>query len=251
MGEERRPEDDVLGQLLPAFEGTDPPTWLMRRVAADQAHGVTVFLRANARDADSLASLAWQLHGAAPGDLPLLIGADQEGGQLVGLGHETTRFPGAMALGAADDETLTEAVGRATADELRALGITVCYAPVCDLALLPGNVSLGTRAFGSDPGDVARHAAALTRGLQAGGVVATAKHFPGFGAVDVDPHHRLGVVDASAEVLEVRELAPFPRGPRSRCADGHVRPRGAAGHHRRPCAARHRVTPGHGRTAAP
>ena len=209
MGGERRPEDDVLGQLLPAFQGTEPPTWLLRRVAAGQAHGATVFLRTNARDADSLASLAWQLHGAAADDLPLLIGADQEGGQLVGLGHETTRFPGAMALGAADDETLTEAVGRATADELRALGITVCYAPVCDLALEPGNVSLGTRAFGSDPGHVGGHAAALTRGLQAGGVAATAKHFPGFGAVDVDPHHRLGVVDAPVEVLEARELAPF------------------------------------------
>lgn len=209
VGQERRPEDDVLGQLLPAFAGTEPPTWLLARIAVGQAFGATLFLRTNARDADSLASLAWQLHGAAPDDLPLLIGADQEGGQLVGLGHETTRFPGAMALGAADDESLTEAVGRATADELRALGITVCYAPVCDLALEPCNVSLGTRAFGSDPEHVARHTAALVRGLQTGGVAATAKHFPGFGAVGVDPHHRLGVVEASLELLEARELSPF------------------------------------------
>ncbi len=69
----------------------------------------------------------------------------------MGLGHDTTRFPGAMALGAADDAALTEAIGRATARELRALGITVDYAPVCDLAVEPGNVSLGTRAFGSEP----------------------------------------------------------------------------------------------------
>ena len=110
----------------------------------------------------------------------------------MGLGHDTTRFPGAMALGAADDEALTEAVGRATALELRALGITVAYAPVCDLAVSPDNVSLGTRVFGSDPAAVARHAAALTRGLMAGGAVATPKHFPGFGAVDADPHYRLG-----------------------------------------------------------
>ena len=51
VGNPRRPEDDVLGQLLPAFEGTEPPTWLLQRVSAGQAHGVTVFLRANARDA--------------------------------------------------------------------------------------------------------------------------------------------------------------------------------------------------------
>jgi beta-N-acetylhexosaminidase len=209
MAKGRRTGDDVLGQLLPAFEGSDPPPWLLRRVAAGHAHGVTVFLRTNAHDADGVARLAGRLHAAVPDGLPLLIGADQEGGQLVGLGHETTRFPGAMALGAADDEELSEAVGRATATELRALGITVCYAPVCDLALVPGNVSLGTRAFGSEPEHVARHASALTRGLLAGGVAATAKHFPGFGAVDVDPHYRLGILESEVAELDARELVPF------------------------------------------
>jgi beta-N-acetylhexosaminidase len=199
----------VLAQLLPAFEGARPPDWLLRRVAAGHAHGVTVFLRANAADGDALAALTEQLHAAAAGRLPLLIGADQEGGQLVGLGRDTTRFPGAMALGAADDVSLTEATGRAMGRELRALGITVDYAPVCDVALEPANVSLGTRAFGSDPGAVARHAAALTRGLQEGGVVATPKHFPGFGAVDADPHYALASIDLDVEGLEARELVPF------------------------------------------
>jgi len=199
----------VLGQLLPAFEGTEAPGWLLRRIAAGHAHGVTVFLRANAADADGLSALTEQLHAPAPGHLPLLIGADQEGGQLVGLGHDTTRFPGAMALGAADDPRLTEATGRAMGRELRALGITVDYAPVCDVAIEPGNISLGTRAFGSEPAMIGRHAAALTRGLQEGGVVATPKHFPGFGAVDVDPHFELASIDLDVEGLEARELIPF------------------------------------------
>jgi beta-N-acetylhexosaminidase len=195
--------------LLPAFEGHDPPAWLLRRIAAGQSHGTTLFLRANTESAAQLAELADALHAADPGGLPLLIGADQEGGQLVGLGHGTTRFPGAMALGAAGDEGLTEEVARATADELRALGITVCYAPVCDLALTPANVSLGTRAFGSDPAAVGRQAAAHVRGLMAGGIAAAAKHFPGFGAVGSDPHYHLGVVDADRDELDARELAPF------------------------------------------
>jgi len=202
-------DEAVLGHLLPAFEGSRPPAWLLRRVAAGQTHGVTVFLRANAADADELAALTEQLHGAAPGGLPLLIGADQEGGQLVGLGHQTTRFPGAMALGAADDVSLTEATGRAMGRELRALGVTVDYAPVCDVAVEPANVSLGTRAYGSDPEAVARHAAALTRGLQDGGVVATPKHFPGFGAVDADPHFALASIELDLAGLEARELVPF------------------------------------------
>lgn len=199
----------VLGQLLPAFEGADPPAWLRRRVSAGEAPGVTVFLRANAADVDALAALTERLHAAAPDGRPLLIGADQEGGQLVGLGHGTTRFPGAMALGATRDPSLSEAVGRATAAELRALGITVCYAPVCDLAVEPANVSLGTRAFGADPVVVAEHVRAFTRGLQAGGVAATPKHFPGFGSVAVDPHHALGSVAGDLLALEARELVPF------------------------------------------
>jgi beta-N-acetylhexosaminidase len=203
------PAEAVLGHLLPAFEGTKPPDWLLRRIAAGHAHGVTVFLRANAADPEGLAAMAEELHALAPGHLPLLIGADQEGGQLVGLGQGTTRFPGAMALGAADDVRMTEAMGRATARELRALGVTVDYAPVCDVAVEPGNTSLGTRAFGSDPVAVARHAAAMTRGLRAGGVVATPKHFPGFGAVDVDPHFGLAAIDLDLDQLEARELVPF------------------------------------------
>ena len=203
------PAETILGHLLPAFEGAEPPDWLLRRIAAGHAHGVTVFLRANAADAEAMAALTDQLHSAAPGRLPLLIGADQEGGQLVGLGHDTTRFPGAMALGAADDVSLTEATGRAMGRELRALGVTVDYAPVCDVAVEPANVSLGTRAFGSDPVAIARHAAALTRGLQEGGVVATPKHFPGFGAVDADPHFALASIDLDLDGLEARELVPF------------------------------------------
>jgi beta-N-acetylhexosaminidase len=202
-------DDAVLGHLLPAFEGADVPAWLLRRVAEGQTHGVTVFLRANAGDVDALAAFTERLHAVVPEGLPLLIGADQEGGQLVGLGHGTTRFPGAMALGAADDPHLTEAVARATAVESRALGITVCYAPVCDLAISPANISLGTRAFGSDPASVGRHVAAFTRGLEGAGVAATLKHFPGFGEVGVDPHDALGVVEADRETLDARELRPF------------------------------------------
>ena len=202
------PAETVLGQLLPAFEGTEPPDWLLRRVAAGHTHGVTVFLRANAADGSGLSDLTERLHSATPGHLPLLIGADQEGGQLIGL-RDTTRFPGQMALGAADDVALTEAIGRATGRELRALGITVDYAPVCDLAVEPRNISLGTRAFGSDPATVARHAAALTRGLQEGGVAATPKHFPGFGAVASDPHYGLAAIELGLEALQERELVPF------------------------------------------
>ena len=140
---------------------------------------------------------------------PLLIAADQEGGQLLALGDGSTPFAGNMALGAADDAALTERVGRAIGREARAMGVNVVYAPVLDLATNPANPALGIRSFGDDPALVARHGAAMVRGLQAAGVAATVKHFPGSGEATADPHHGIASVSASRAVLDAREFVPF------------------------------------------
>src|SRR4029078_6611519 len=94
---------------------------------------------------------------------PPLIGADHETGQLHAMGDDATPFAGAMALGAVDDEGLTERVGAAIGAELRAMGINVVYAPVCDLATNPRNPVVGIRSFGDDPSAVGRHAPAMVR----------------------------------------------------------------------------------------
>jgi beta-N-acetylhexosaminidase len=114
-----------------------------------------------------------------------------------------------MALGAAGDEDLAERVAGAMARELRALGVNVDYAPVCDLADNPANPALGIRSFGDDPEAVATLAAATVRGLQDHGVAATAKHFPGAGDTAADPHHGLPLVGRTVEELAARELVPF------------------------------------------
>ncbi len=139
----------------------------------------------------------------------MLIAADQEGGQLNALGDGPTPFAGPMALGAAGDEDLAERVAGATAIELRALGVNVNYAPVCDLADNPANPALGIRSFGDDPDAVGTLAAATVRGLQDHGVAATAKHFPGAGDTAADPHHELPLVPARDAELAERELVPF------------------------------------------
>ena len=97
----------------------------------------------------------------------------------------------------------------ATARELRALGVNVNYAPVCDLANNPANPALGIRSFGDDPEAVGRLAAATVRGLQGEGVAATAKHFPGAGDTAADPHHELPLVPRTHAELAERELVPF------------------------------------------
>ena len=190
-----------------AFEGHRLPANVARDLRERPAAGVTLFRAANVEGAEQLRQLTADLQAAAV-DGPLLIATDQEGGQLNAAGFATP-FAGAMALGAAGSVELAERVARATARGLRALGVNVNYAPVCDLATNPHNPALGIRSFGDDPVAVAELAAATVRGLQAEGVAATAKHFPGHGDIGVDTHLELAVVDTALAEFEMRELVPF------------------------------------------
>ena len=201
-------EDAVLGHLMLAFEGFEIPPWLTERLASAPAAGVTIFRHMNVRDPAQVRTLTDALQAARHSGPPLLVAADQEGGQLMALGAGTP-FAGNMALGAVGDESLAERVGQAIGTELRAVGINLNYAPDCDVASNPDNPGLGVRSFGDDAAAVARLAAATVRGLQAAGVAATAKHFPGKGDVGVDTHHELGGIDHARDRMDAVELAPF------------------------------------------
>ena len=208
------PPDEILGRLMLAFRGASVPPWLRVRLASAPVAGVTLFRADNVRSPAQLRRLTTGLQTAAtarPGSdgLPLLVATDQEGGQLLALGNGWTPFAGAMALGATGDAELAERVGVAIGRELRASGVNVDYAPVLDVAGSPGNPALGIRSFGDDPAEVGRLGAAWLRGLQSAGVAATAKHFPGLGALEVDTHHALAVVERTRADLEAGELVPF------------------------------------------
>jgi beta-N-acetylhexosaminidase len=139
---------------------------------------------------------------------PLLISADLEGG--AGLRFSgATRLPRGMAIGATDSEEMAYQAGRVTAEEARAIGVTVNFYPVADVNNNPANPVINIRSFGGDPELVSRLARAYIRGSQEAGVVATAKHFPGHGDTSVDSHLELPVVDADRERLDQVELPPF------------------------------------------
>jgi beta-N-acetylhexosaminidase len=195
--------------LMLAFEGTEVPAEVAATVAEHRPAGFTLFRHANVERLVQVAELTAELQRANPDELPLLIAADQETGQLIGLGPDTTPFPGNMALGATGDTELAYRVGRAVGDEMLAMGVNVNYAPVCDVATNPANPSLGIRAFGGEPEPVAAMVGAMVRGLGDSGVVATAKHFPGKGEAVVDPHYELPQLDLDAGRLRSVELPPF------------------------------------------
>ncbi|HEX9366508.1 MAG TPA: glycoside hydrolase family 3 N-terminal domain-containing protein, partial [Vicinamibacterales bacterium] len=137
------------------------------------------------------ASLLNRLQAIAP--YPLLNSADFETGAGFRL-EGATAFPRNMAFGAAGDERLAYEAGRITAVESRAIGVQVNFAPVVDVNNNPRNPVINTRSYGEDPAAVGRLGAAYVRGLQAGGMIATLKHFPGHGDTDVDSHLGLPII---------------------------------------------------------
>jgi beta-N-acetylhexosaminidase len=168
--------------------------------------GVVLFGR-NITGVEALRELTADLRRRAT--QPLRVAIDHEGGHIVRIGAPLTRFPSAMAVAAAGSEALAEACSRAAALELRSIGIDVNLAPVLDVAVDPRNPSVGVRSFGSDPDSVGRYGAASVRGLQAGGVAATAKHFPGHGRTSVDPHQALPRIPGGVDELRRTDLPPF------------------------------------------
>ena len=196
--------------LLRAYPVTQLTDELRAEVAAGEVPGITLFRYLNVGSVAQVRAFTDALQAARPpGTPPLLVAADQEGGQLLGLGDESTPFAGNLALGAVGDPDLAERVGAAIGTEAAACGVNVVYAPVCDLVDHPWNPVLGIRSFGDDPAQVGPLAAAFVRGVRSAGVAATLKHFPGKGGVTVDTHHELGIVDRDREALDAHELAVF------------------------------------------
>ena len=155
------------------------------------------------------ASLLNRLQAIAP--YPLLNSADFETGAGFRL-QGATAFPRNMAFGATGDERLAYEAGRITAVESRAIGVQVNFAPVVDVNNNPRNPVINTRSYGEDPAAVGRLGSAYVRGLQAGGMIATLKHFPGHGDTDVDSHLGLPIIKDARETLDKTEFPPFRAG---------------------------------------
>jgi beta-N-acetylhexosaminidase len=142
----------------------------------------------------------------AQATIPLIIGIDEEGGgddqtnQLFGA-HPTN-----LQIGATNDPQVAAQNATRIAGELKQLGMNADFAPVVDV-MAPWRV--WTRSFGRSPDLVAKMGAAQVDALQAAGVMACPKHFPGLGAANVNPHDALPVIGNSRQYIEQVDLAPY------------------------------------------
>ena len=140
--------------------------------------------------------------------IPLLIALDGEWGLYMRL-KDAPRYPRSKGLGTTGDMELIRAYGAEVARQCQLMGIHINFAPVVDVNINPQNPVIGTRSFGDSPELVARCAVAYGQGLESGGVLSVAKHFPGHGDTSEDSHKTLPTVSASRERMQRVELYPF------------------------------------------
>src|SRR6266404_7988485 len=201
--------DEKIGQLLSVGinatflnQDSDGYSALRHQIEDNHVGGIILF-RGPVYESVMLVNRMQQL-----AKYPLLISADLEAGPGMRF-DDTVNFPWNMAVAATGNPEYARRQGEVTAREARALGIQQIYAPVVDVNNNAANPVINVRSYGEDPEDVARFGAAFTEGAQGGGVIATAKHFPGHGDTATDSHRGLPEIDVSRERLNSVELVPF------------------------------------------
>jgi beta-N-acetylhexosaminidase len=197
-----------IGQLLVAgFNGHELPVEVKSLAAEFGLGGVILFAR-NIGEPEQVAELCYQAAQLDP-ELPLWTSVDQEGGRVARLKSPFTEWPPMATLGRAGDVLLAERFARALAAELRAVGVTLDYAPVLDIHTNPKNPVIGDRALAEKAEDVARLGRAIVTTLQREGIAACGKHFPGHGDTSTDSHLELPLVEHPPERLREVEFKPF------------------------------------------
>src|SRR6476659_4899591 len=199
-----------VGQLaIVGFAGVDVPADV-RSIAREFDLGGVIFLARNGETPEQVADLSRESQGLA-GEIPLWVSVDQEGGRVARLTRPFTEWPPMITLGRAGpgSEQLAQRFARALAAELHAVGISMDYTPVLDVHTNPDNPVIGDRALAERAEDVARLGVAIIRTLQAEGIAACGKHFPGHGDTSTDSHFELPLLDHPPDRLDAIELVPF------------------------------------------
>ena len=205
--------EQKLGQLIVVeYLGNDYQASGLKYMVTQQAIGGVLYQYVNnnfnAPDntVASLSAFSQQIQQDAK--IPLLIGTDQEGGQVNRLQVFHGSLPSAAAMAATGNPQYAHDQGAQAAQWMAQLGINSDLAPVVDVHTVDPPI-LQDRMFGKTPQTVATYAGAYLDGLQQNGIAGCLKHFPGLGAVTSDPHLGLPTVNRSLDDLKKIDLAPY------------------------------------------
>jgi len=192
---------------------TKLPDALAKLISETNLGGIVLFAE-NVQTTPQIINLTYDIQQAALKSstaTPLIISIDQEGGRVARF-IKMTGFSGNMAIGASYPKHGTyfaTQVNRVIAKELKALGINNNYAPVVDVNTNADNPVINTRSFGESAVQVAELGVSAVNAIQAEGVMATLKHFPGHGDTHIDSHLGLPRVDHDRATIDKIDLAPF------------------------------------------
>ncbi len=193
-----------VGQCFAPSITTSDDSLTMRRLKEYISNlnvGGVVLLKGNLNSAVAISA------ECALAEVPLFCTIDAEWGLGMRL-SDAPDFPRNGRLGPRADEDLLYDYGREVARECRRVGINMVLGPVIDVVEKPIGV-IGSRSFGKDPVRVADLGVAYARGLESGGIISVAKHFPGHGSLIVDSHRELPVIHRSLHQLDSIDLYPF------------------------------------------
>lgn len=198
--------DEELGQLFLAdFIGSDYNPNNAAMVEQMHAGGIILYARSILSVGQTRALVnAAQSHAT----IPLFVATDEEGGYVDRLQSVYGFRPSASQIGASGSSAFAKSEGARVGRDMHSLGLNFDFAPDVDVQLVDGP-DQSTRTFGSTPGAVTSLGGAYVAGMQAGGVLACPKHFPGLGAATSDAHLGLPVIDRTRDQIESIELAPY------------------------------------------
>lgn len=201
--------------------GVDPSDVASARRVVDD-HGVGgIFIGGTATDLLSSSSLG---DLAGPSGVPTTVAVDDEGGRVQRIDALAGDLPSARVMTATMSAEEITAAARTRGQEMRALGVTLDFAPVLDVSDQADDEVIGDRAFSADPETAAANAQAFARGLQAADVDVVYKHFPGHGHAVGDSHLGSSTTPPLDELDG--DLAPFrtvlPEDPDAAVMVGHL-----------------------------
>ncbi len=191
------------------MHGHDVPVEV-RALAREFGLGGVLLRRDNVADVLQLVELGAAVQSLA-GETPLWLASHPDDDALTPLQPPLTSWPPLHVLGRADDITLTRRYAEAAARQALALGITLTFAPVVDVAR-DGAAPPRAPALGGEAALVARHTATLVEVWQAAGLAACARHFPGLGAATADgdgTSEAMPLLEAPPDELERVDWEPF------------------------------------------
>jgi len=202
--------DEKLGQMIMAgLEGYVVDDDARQMIESYHVGGFILYSR-NVESQEQLLDLTNSLKSInANNKFPLFISVDEEGGRISRMPKELKNIPTNKEIGKINSQEFSYKIGGLLAEELKAFGFNMDFAPVLDISSNPKNPVIGDRAFGSDENIVSDLGVQTMKGMEAAGVIPVVKHFPGHGDTSVDSHVGLPSVDNDLERLKSFELIPF------------------------------------------